>query len=807
VPTLGDRRRALIALVLAIGCGPSKKGLRDAHSDKSATKPGMEVHAASGRPRLSVVRRDGDPSAAIAIELRGGDGDELDLALASAVIGARLEAASFGSVEVIAGTRVARVRALVPQLGGTVATQLDAALTKPILKEEPAMAAARRALDAFAARPVADAAIARAARCLDRPTRPANAKLPSIDELPARAEAARDARIKSDAIVIGAVGSGSVESFGATWRTLPPLAGSKVIAPTPPPSGTAVTLSLAHEGGVVVIEGGPRAALPSALPTLVDPDGPLALRLRAADDFRLRGVSGAARAEGACVVIEVEPSPAARLFAKDPERFAMRAAVALEVARQEAELALESGKALDDNEAARLAISAGGDPREAADRAAWWSWPIASPNAIGSFATLSVPAAAAKSPQVDAESILAALSPKFALAVSRSKLAWTKNEIELRSRLEIGQGALWAALGSPCSVGHEGLADAGLASIAMRALVAAHATHVDDGVTIEPWTAATGVGLVAHAAPRSGESAARLAHRVGAAVGRAYLASFPAADHLALARAEGLLALSNNALGIDLVRSALRATTPLHPSWVDPSGTVDGVAKVGAESVDLRLATLRSGPLRIAVLANVEDPQSDATARAAERWVPRRPGESRACPVIDSGIVGKGAIHPLSVKAGTGVALAFPVDESQRDAAAHLALVLDGANGRLAETLGVGVATKWEARLVRGVGRHALVILALAPDANVDAVVSRVRALLEKLRGGAIEQADLARADRDRETARIARRLDPRARVVDLFAGELTATPAAIDLTQLRAIAGKVLDEDRVQLVVARLPK
>jgi len=808
VPTLGRRYRALILAGALAGCGPAGRARDAGEAKKPKTNPGMEVHAASGRPRLTVVRRDGDPSAAIAIELRGNEGDELDLALTSAIIGARLEAASFGNVEVIAGTRVARVRALVPQLGAPVATQIDTALTKPIFKEEPAMAAARRALDAFAARPVTDAAIGRAARCLDRPTRPPNAKLPSLDDLAVRAESAREARVKSDTVVIGAVGSGAVDSFGATWRTLAPLAGSKVVTEAAPVGGTAVTLSLAHEGGVVVIEGGPRAALPSALPSLVDPDGPLALRLRAADDFRLRGVAGAARAEGACVVIEVEPSPAARLFSKDPERFAMRAAVALEVARQETELALERARVTPDVEAARIAIGAGGDPREAADRAAWWSWPALPSGPLTSSATLSVPAAvAAKGPQVDVESIVAGLSPKFALAVSKSKLAWTKNEIDLRGHLEIGQGELWAALGSPCSVAHEGVSDAGLTSVAMRALVGAHATRVEDGVTIEPWTAATGVGLVAHAAPRSGESATHLAQRVGDAVGRAYLASFPAADHLAVARAEGLFALSNNAVGVDLVRSALRSATPLHPSWLDPGGTPDGVAKVGAESLELRLSTLRSGPLRLAVLANAEDGQSDSAARAAERWVPRRPGESRACPVTDAGATAKGAIHPLTVKAGTGVALAFPIDDAQRDAAQHLALVLNGESGRLAEALGGGIASKFEARLVRGVGRHALVILALAPDANVDAVVSRLRAVLDKVRGGGIEQADLARADRDRESAKLARRLEPRARVVDLFAGELLATPAAIDLAQLRAIASKVLDEDRAQLVVARLPK
>jgi len=807
VPTIARRHRALIAVLLLAGCGPAGRGRDASGPNKITTTPGMEVHAASGRPRLSIVRRDGDPSAAIAIELRAADGEELDLALAAQLIGARLEAASFGSVEVIAGTRVARVRALVPQLGNTIATQLDAALTKPFLKEEPAMAAVRRALDAFAARPAADPAIARATRCLDRPTRPASSKLPSLEELPARVEAARDARVRSDTVVVGAVGSGSVDAFGATWRGLPPLAGSKNVVSPPLPSGPAVTLSLAHEGGVVVIEGGPRAALPGALPSLVDPDGPLSLRLRAADDFRIRGVAGAARAEGACLVIEVEPSPAARLFAKDPERFAMRAAVALEVARQEAELALEAGKGTADAEAARIAIGAGGDPREAADRAAWWSWPASPSSTISSSPTLSVPTAAIKGPQVDEATILSQVGSKFSLAVSRSKLAWTKNEIDLRGRLEIGQGELWAALGSPCSVGHEGVADAGLAAVAMRALAAAHATRIEDGVTIEPWTAATGVGLVGHAAPRTGESPGHLAHRVGDAIARAYLASFPSPDHLANARAEGLLALSNITGGADLVRSALRSTTPLHPSWLDASGTVDGVAKIGGEATELRLATLRAGPLRLAVLANAEESQSDSTARAAERWVPRRPGESRACPLADGGAIAKGALHPLIVKAGTGVALAYPVEDAQREVAGHLALVLDGANGRLADVLGGGVSTKWEARLVRGVGRHALVILALSPDANVDAVVSRLRALLDKLRGGALESNDLARADRERDALRMSRRLDPRARVVDLFAGELLATPPAIDLTQLRAAAGKLLDEDRAQLVVARLPK
>jgi hypothetical protein len=397
----------------------------------------MEVHAASGRPRLVVVRRDGDPSAAIAIELRG---EGIELALLSSVIGARLEAASFTGVEVTPGNRIARVRALVPQLGAETAKRIDGALTTPIGGGD--LPVLKRAVDAFSARPVLDPALARAVRCLDRPVRSALFKAP--DDIVSYAEQLRVARIHADTVVIGAVGSGTVDSFSAAWRTAAPLSGSVVGPPQPDTSPReAVTLSLAHEGGVIVVEGGPRAALGSTLSLLADPDGPLSMRLRAADDFRLRGVAGAARPDGACVVIEVEPSPAARIFSKDPERFSMRAAVALEVARQETELALDSARATDDSEAARIAIAAGGDPREAADRAAWWAWPVATPSPLTSSATLSIPATAvAKGPQVDVEAALLTLQPKFTAALSKSKLAWTKSELDLKSRVETGQGEL-----------------------------------------------------------------------------------------------------------------------------------------------------------------------------------------------------------------------------------------------------------------------------------------------------------------------------------------------------------------------------
>lgn len=801
MPALPGRHHALsVALLLsALGCGPGAKATHtNAPEWRAPFVPGVEVHAASGRPRLVVVRRDGDPSAAIAVELRGND--PLRLAVVSAIVGARLEKAGFGGVQVIAGTTLARVRALAPQIGAPLAAQLDAVLTRPVAGDDAALVAARHAIDAFAARPVDDPALARATRCLDRPVRPVTFTPPAIDEVPALAESLRAAQIRADAVAVAAVASTGGDAFAQAWRALPVMAGStNPFVPEAPTGSSSVTSALTHEGGILVVEGGPRSALPSALATLSRDDGPLALRLRAADDFRARGVSGASRPEGACVVVEVEPAQKSK--ETNPERVAMRTAVALEVARQEIELALDAARSIDDGDASRAAIGSGGDPREAADRAAFWGWPLAETSkALVATSTLALPAAAiAKGPQVDVDAALASIGPKFSAAVARAKLAWTRPEIELRGHVEAGQGELWAALASTCSVAHEAVPDAGVAAVAMRALVA-HAGEID-GVTLEPWSAAAGVGLVAHAAPRPKESPRDLARRVGDVLGRVFLAGFPSSEAVARARGDALSILGSNAAPSELVRTALHAASPARPSWLEPLGLFDSVAKVGELAIDLRLATLRASPVRLAILANEADAQIDAVAHAVERWAPRRPGEARACPVIDAGAVAKGAVHPLVVKTGTGVALSMPIEESQREAATTLAAVLDGPSGRLGAEV-AGIATSWEARVVRGVGRSALVIVVLAPDSNVDTVVAKVRALLERLRGGGVEAADLARAEKERDRARMLRHLDPRARVVDLFASDATV---AVDLAQVRAVAAKVLEEDRTQLVVARL--
>ncbi len=853
MPAHGRRSRELtlpalvglsaLSLGLSLGlasCGPPKGASTTPKGSEVApiAGSGIELQQAGGRPRLALVRRDGDPLPAIAIEIRVDGVDGVDgvagvagvaagprLAALAALSASRLERLGGVALEVRLGARYARIRAFFPSLVTSpteAARAVDGALTLPIVASDPSLAAIEKALASFAARPVDDPALARSTHCLDRPARPPSFKGVAKDALVATVEGWRKEAVHAEGVVVGVVGaSGPIGTFAQSWSALPafPTAPPKSVASPSPsasilPQGILVTASAStSESAVLVVEGAPRASAEAVVARLVDPDGPLMLRLRGADEWHAKAVGGVAHPEGSCFVVELEPSPRARLTAKEwnADRVTMRAAVALEVARQEIDLALEATSGLTEADAARRSLAQGSDARESADRAAFWGWPSSPPppkptstlTLVAPLPTL-LKSIAASSAEVDV--LLAPLGPKMQAAVDRARLSWARGEVDVVSRVEAGQGELWLALGSSCGSAHEGVLDAGIGRVAMQALVtAAHPRALLDGVTLEPWGGALGVGAVAHAVPRPSESSSALAHRVADGVARAFLATYPDVDDELAARSTSLVDLGNPPPPGDLVRLALRSLAPEHPSWLDGLGTLEGVARVGPEWIDLRLATLRASPLRIAVLANVDAQQVEVAAHAADRWTPRRPGESRACPVVDAATTPKGAIHPLTVKAGTGVAFAFPVDEAQRPSAMLLAQAIGGAGGKLDGALAAsGLVSSLDARYVRGVGHGALVVVALAPDANVEAVVEKLRALFASLRGAGLVYADFARALGKEKDARLLRQIEPRARVVDLFLGELEPAVTSVDLARLRAVAAKVLDEDRAQLVVAR---
>ena len=101
----------------------------------------------------------------------------------------------------------------------------------------------------------------------------------------------------------------------------------------------------------------------------------------------------------------------------------------------------------------------------------------------------------------------------------------------------------------------------------------------------------------------------------------------------------------------------------------------------------------------------------------------------------------------------------------------------------------------------------ALVLRVAAPGGALDASVAQVRALLDRVRQGALVDADRARAaallaDRD-----LAASLDPSKRVLALWRGASEQATPDPTLDALRAFAASALADDALVIVAVRPPR
>jgi hypothetical protein len=99
----------------------------------------------------------------------------------------------------------------------------------------------------------------------------------------------------------------------------------------------------------------------------------------------------------------------------------------------------------------------------------------------------------------------------------------------------------------------------------------------------------------------------------------------------------------------------------------------------------------------------------------------------------------------------------------------------------------------------------ALVIRVAAADGSLDACVAQIRALLDRIRQGALRDTDRARAEALLTRARLGSGLDPRERIVDLWRGQAPSPAPSLEDLRLFASAS-VRDEDLV-IVAARPPR
>ena len=559
-------------------------------------------------------------------------------------------------------------------------------------------------------------------------------------------------------------------------------------------------------------------------------EGALTARLRALPvPFRVLESNATARSRGGCVAVTMETARPARGSGLEEA-----AALAAKIARQEverAEAAIGPG-APRARPASSLgyegakAVRAASDPRDAAELAALWS--LTTPASSDDKETLATGLALAppnldpRDPNADLAGPAQGSTQRFSAAMAQLERAWSTPVLERRERVERGQGELWALVASPCGTTAESDVDSGLSALAVTAAIAARGRETR-GVTLEPWIAPDGVGVMAHAQRAPGESSASTTARIADELARTLVGSpFPSGIFMS---ARGALldrvgdGVSTDGRALDALAGAV---APGHPSWVAPLGSWDELAKTGVEGASLRWSALTSGPLRLAVLANDDSQQSDAMARTVDRWLVRTSDQPRACPAVDaaptprSGTVEVTLVAPSALSAplvqaivGFGVA---PQGTAESSFAELTLAGLSGAEGWLTRALGSSaLGATAQARLIGGRRAAALMVDVRAPEGQLDAAVAQVRGLFQRLRQGVLSQADLDRSTAQRDKWDLEASLDPRRRLVDLWrepspvqASPSQTSPKTISLDAWRAWAASALRDDKLIVVLLR---
>ena len=472
--------RSLLVLALAgTACG--------AKTGDGARAPGRDaagdVRLAKDRPPLVAIVREGDARSAIAAAVSTSGvaaerGAEVAVALAGA-IEARLGAKGIHDATVIGGWDGYRVRAFVSDeaQAANMIDALRAALLAPMESDSTALAGATKKLAALAKRPLADPALLEAVRCTGEAFASVKAASPALaPTLTGRElEAWRRAAHGLGRVAMSAAGSERVAlaataaiAGGDAWPTAAPALAEAWPAPNARAEVYDATGTLSAGGARVTLAVRTSSASQAVLAanSLGDARGPLASRLAALDaPARIEGVVATAHAGGGCVTVTFDV--AARDLGTDSSG---RIATAVALARQE--LAVEVSDAPSDPAMARAIALRAGDPREAAERAAWWALcdlpaSSASPPMVGSselrFAIAIGLASGRDAAPADA---LATRASAIRSDLDRAMVAWHSPVVDARTSAERGQGELWLLIGSPCGTAPEVDADAGLGAAA-----------------------------------------------------------------------------------------------------------------------------------------------------------------------------------------------------------------------------------------------------------------------------------------------------------------------------------------------------
>lgn len=782
-----------VALVVSVGCRPGEVSsapspLTDSAEDGSPSP--IDVRSFRARPRLTLLAREGDPEGAIAAVFATGLDGAANIGLAEVIRG-RL---AHHDVTVRAHRSAFRVefagneQQIVALIGA-----LAEAVARPTSGDDVPVAQA--AVDALARRPLDAAELEPIARCtLDPSQRPGSAR-----KVDAKTLERWRSHLVPEATALAAVGprtltEAAVEALesGPEWRA---TAGVVPPSPSKPPVGGQHGVYLANLGDesaqrdvarldVVLFVADARAAV-DVVQRLRPRPSPLdfQLTLTAAPAWHLVGLRAVAQPIGGCVHVAVE-----RRLDELPEADELvdhGASVASAIARVlTGELALQG-----DRHAAAMQVVRAADPVEAAARAAWWTLsrarggpPVVS-SALGVNAT-TLPDA--PEPATSYESALrAGYQPR---AVDQ------RAHVQPRSAVESGQGQLWLMLASPCALRHEGNWDAGRSALA--AISAAESSEA-----VEPWVSGDGIGIIAHGSPRRGESPNALARRVAREAARAVAVTAQGSAGTSFEQAHRRLLRT---LGNDSWRDAghlASVLAPNHPSWLLPMGLLDRQAAATHQQTAERWRQIVAGPMRAAVLANVNQQQVAAVGTELGRWLP---ATAPTCDEVAHAEPVEPGVHRVL---GDGQRLYVAADFPRKETAAARLVV--AALARKTSPLATLLANAtWSVKVVGGIDRSAIVVEVLAPGEDLATLGKRVADALaswanasQSTLGDGFDSLMAEERQRRRRQLR-----DPRRRLANLWreapaSGGRPSSPAVLVQDDLEAFLTRALARD--QFVIA----
>lgn len=787
---LGKRTRTAVTLlalcaVASGSCGgTATPGTHPEHAGKSR----VAERRSDDRPPLVLVARTGDPNGSVAFAAAHDAGAGASAAAAS-LLAVRLRDAGVPEVR-------SRAHALGFTLDAPVATAAEAArfvkaveksLTAPVQPGEPGLDSAQAALVALGNRRLPGSATASVADC--------------TGELAARADEPVLDRSRLSGVITSLLTSvhtveraafaavGPNELLEATDDALASsddwAEGSLVNDPWPErsvsgadfagtePRRLSIALRLAS-GGVALV----------AAESLGDPQGTLARRLEALRPaWRLERAGATLRPRGACLRVDALPPPG------DPgptgaEVARVLALVSDELDREVAEAGRNAGSAVEE------ALVRPTDPGDAAAAAAWRGLAERLPAGVARR-LVAYAAPLADRNRVDL--------PR-ALAEHRETLA--RPALETRVRTETGQASFWMLVANTCGTASESAADAGEAASLVTALTLRGESR--SGVVFEPWIAADGVGVLAHAPRRSpGESPAEQALRVASALGDLVATTRPAPATRLVAEEELLTALGR--VPRPGYATMLDALSQGHPSWLEPRGSFAALGAAASKSFDAALQHWLGAPLRLSVLANGDAAQAETARRELERWVSPVRGEALRCPAVSRVEPKSGdltlATTPGDVTESAYLGVPLPRFEGRLPLEVRaLVFLMNRPGGWLERALAELPATA-SATALGGPRAAALVVRVAAPLELRDQALARIRVLFERFPAGVATTAELTLADRELGRAETAERRDPRRRIVELWRD--APPPARLDAARFSKLQAELGRASRLVVQVA----